>query len=71
MKKVKETEEGPFYSLLITLTNHTPFSDLELIDEYPTTIDVKIENKTITREYLNNTTMGNRLQGYSVCRMQW
>lgn len=62
MKKVKETEEGPFYSLLITLTNHTPFSDLELIDEYPTTIDVKIENKTITREYLNNTTMGNYLR---------
>ena len=62
MKEVKENEEGPFYTLLITLTNHTPFSDLELIDEFPTTIDVQIGNQTITREYLNNTTMGNYLR---------
>lgn len=62
MKEVKENEEEPFYTLLITLTNHTPFSDLELIDEFPTTIDVQIGNQTITREYLNNTTMGNYLR---------
>lgn len=62
MKEVKENEEGPFYTLLITLTNHTPFSDLELIDEFPTTIDVQIGDQTITREYLNNTTMGNYLR---------
>ena len=44
------------------LSNHTPFSDLELMDEYPTTIDVTIDNQTITREYLNDTTMGNYLR---------
>lgn len=62
IKNVKKTQDKPYYGILITLTNHTPFSDLELIDEYPTTIDVKINNQTITREYLNKTTMGNYLR---------
>ena len=62
IKQVKEKEGTPYYGLLITLTNHTPFSDLDLMDEYPTTVDVKIHNKTVTREYLNKTTMGNYLR---------
>lgn len=62
MKDIKNSEGEPFYGLLITLTNHTPFSDLELMDEYRTTIDVEINNQTITREYLNNTVMGNYLR---------
>ena len=62
IKNIKEIEGTPYYGLLITLTNHTPFSDLELMDEYPTTIDVEINNKTITRDYLNGTTMGNYLR---------
>ena len=62
IKKIKKQEGTPYYGLLITLTNHTPFSDLELMDEYPTTIDVKIGNQTITRDYLNGTIMGNYLR---------
>lgn len=62
MKEIKETENRPFYSLVITLSNHTPFSDLELMEEYDTRIDVTINNQTITREYLNNTTTGNYLR---------
>ena len=62
IKKVKEEQTKPYYGLMITLTNHTPFSDLELIDEYPTTIDVDINNKKITRDYLNGTMMGNYLR---------
>ena len=62
IKKINNTQDKPYYGLLITLTNHTPFSDMELIDEYPTTIDVKINNQTITRDYLNKTTMGNYLR---------
>ena len=61
IKKIAE-ENKKYYGLLITLTNHTPFSDLELMEEYKTTIDVKLNNQTITREYLNNTTMGNYLR---------
>lgn len=62
IKNIKEQQGTPYYGLLITLTNHTPFSDLELIDEYPTTIDVEINGQTITRNYLNNTIMGNYLR---------
>jgi len=62
IKNVKEEQGTPYYGLMITLTNHTPFSDLELMDEYPTTIDIEIDNQTITRDYLNNTTMGNYLR---------
>lgn len=62
MKQVKEEENKPFYSLLIMLSNHTPFSDLALMEDYKTTIDVTIDNQTVTRDYLNNTTMGNYLR---------
>lgn len=62
MKQIKEEENKPFYSLLIMLSNHTPFSDLVLMEDYKTTIDVTIDNQTVTRDYLNNTTMGNYLR---------
>lgn len=62
MKDIKESKEGPYYGLLIMLTNHTPFSDLELMDEFPTTINVEIDNQTITRTYLDDKTMGNYLR---------
>lgn len=62
MKQIKEEENKPFYSLLIMLSNHTPFSDLTLMEDYKTTIDVTIDNQTVTRDYLNNTTMGNYLR---------
>lgn len=62
IKRIKQEKGEPFYGLLITLTNHTPFSDLELIEEYPTTINVEINNQTVTRNYLNDTTMGNYIR---------
>ena len=62
MKNIKENQKGPYYSLLIMLSNHTPFSDLELMDEFPTTINVKIDGEVITREYINNTKLGNYLR---------
>jgi len=62
MKNVYKENKGPFYSLLIMLSNHTPFSDLELMDEYPTTIDVEIDGEIITREYINETKLGNYIR---------
>lgn len=62
IKNIKETKNNPYYGLLIMLTNHTPFSDLELIDEYKTTVDVEINSQTITRKYLEGTIMGNYLR---------
>ena len=62
MKDIKEKEAKPFYSLLIMLSNHTPFNDLELMEEYPTTISVKIDGELITRDYINNTKLGNYIR---------
>ena len=62
MKKIKESNNVPFYSLLIMLTNHTPFSDLDLMEEFPTTMDVEIDNEIVTRNYINNTKLGNYIR---------
>ena len=62
MKEIKTNEGTPSYATLIMLSNHTPFSDLELMPEYPTTIDVELDNQTITREYLNGTKLGNYIR---------
>lgn len=62
LKEIKETKGEPYYGTLITLTNHTPFSDLELMDEYPTTMTVTIEGEEVTRDYINGTTLGNYLR---------
>lgn len=48
----------PFYGTLITLTNHTPWSDLKLMDEYDTSWKVDIDGQEIVRNYLSGTTLG-------------
>ena len=42
IKNIKDSYDGPFYANLITLTNHTPFSDVALLDEFDTTLMVNI-----------------------------
>ena len=51
-------KDKPFYGTLITLTNHTPWSDLELMDEFPTTWTVDVDGQSVTRDYINGTTLG-------------
>jgi len=58
MIKEIHDKDKPFYGTLITLTNHTPWNDLELMDEYDTTWTVEIDGETVVRDYLNGTTMG-------------
>ena len=58
IKELSETQGMPFYGTLITLTNHTPWSDLELMDEYDTTWTVEIDGEEIVRDYLQGTTLG-------------
>lgn len=55
---IKEHDE-PFYGTLITLTNHTPWTDLELLDKYDTSWTVEIDGEKVVRDYLNGTTLGN------------
>ena len=59
IKKIVEEEKKPFYGTLITLTNHTPWSDLDLMDEYDTTLNVDVDGNNVVRDYLKDTTLGN------------
>lgn len=58
IKEISETKNKPFYGNLITLTNHTPWSDLDLMDEYDTSWTVEVDGEKIVRDYLNDTTLG-------------
>ena len=62
IKKIKEEKEEPYYGLLIMLSNHTPFNDLELTESFDTSISVDMGNYTIKRNYLENTVMNNYLR---------
>ena len=59
IKNIKDSYDGPFYANLITLTNHTPFSDVNLLDEYDTTLKVNINGQIVERNYINETVLGN------------
>ncbi len=59
---VKEEQQKPFYATLIMLSNHTPWTDLELTDEFPTDYKVEIDGEIVTRQYLEGTTFGNYIR---------
>ncbi len=58
IQDIMNKEKRPFYGLLITLTNHTPWSDLKLMDEFPTTWTVDVNGNKVTSDYINETTIG-------------
>ena len=58
LEDIMKKKNKPFYGTLITLTNHTPWNDFELIDEYPTTWTVEIDGEKVTRDYIDGTTLG-------------
>ncbi|MBR3161356.1 MAG: LTA synthase family protein [Bacilli bacterium] len=58
IKDIKDKKKKPFYGTLITLTNHTPWSDLKLMDEFPTTWTVDINGQNVVQDYINGTTLG-------------
>jgi len=57
IKEINDKGEN-FYGTLITLTNHTPWNDLELMDEYDTTWKVEIDGEEVVRDYISDTTLG-------------
>lgn len=59
IKNIKDSYDGPFYANLITLTNHTPFSDTNLLDEFDTTLKVNIDGQIVERDYIDGTVLGN------------
>ncbi len=64
IKKIKEKEGTPFYGLLISLTNHTPFSDVEKYDPFDVDIKETVTHddgttETISHPYMEGTKLGN------------
>lgn len=58
---------APFMGTIITLSNHSPFSDVEKYGEFKVTMPIEKENEEgvvqlIETPYLNETTMGNYLK---------
>lgn len=62
ISNVSKEQQKPFYATLIMLSNHTPWNDLELTDEFPTDYKVEIDGKIVTRQYLEGTTFGNYIR---------
>ncbi len=63
IKNISE-EHNKFYGLLITLTNHTPFSDTDKYGEFAVTMKTTVTNEDGTEEeieapYLEGTKLGN------------
>lgn len=63
LKKIKEKHEK-FYGLLITLTNHTPFSDVDKYDPFEVTIKESVPNaegvaEDVVYPYMEGTKLGN------------
>ena len=63
IKKISEEHEK-YYGLLITLTNHTPFSDTDKYGEFSVTMKTTVTNedgttKEIEAPYLEGTKLGN------------
>ncbi len=58
IKEISEAQDQPFYGTLITLTNHTPWSDLDLMDEYDTTWTIEVDGEQVVRDYLQDTILG-------------
>ena len=69
IKDINENLNVPFYGTLITLTNHTPWSDTESFSDYKTTWTIDIDGKSITREYLEGKTLGDYIKSINYMDM--
>ena len=59
---IKNNIGEPYYGTLITLTNHTPWSDTEIYSDYDVTMTVSIDGEDVVRDYLEGKTMGNYIK---------
>ena len=62
MIKEINNQEIPYYGTLITLTNHTPWRDVNEYSDYDLTISKEISGDTITNDYLENLAIGKYLK---------
>lgn len=66
LKEIKKNHNS-YFGTMITLSNHSPFSDLDAYPEFDVSLEYKYKNKhgntkTVQRDYLENTVMGNYIK---------
>ena len=62
IKEIEENVGEPYYGTLITLTNHTPWDDVDEYSDFKTTWTVSIGGEKITRDYLEGKTLGDYIK---------
>lgn len=62
IKEIDSELSVPFYGTLITLTNHTPWDDADLLSDIDLTWSVSIDGEYVTREYLEGKTLGDYIK---------
>ena len=62
IKDIDENVPGPFYGTLITLTNHTPWSDADNLSELDLSMSVEIDGEEIKRDYLEGNSLGDYIK---------
>ena len=61
-KDIDKNIGEPYYGTLITLTNHTPWDDVDKYSDFKTTLTVNIDGHDITRDYLEGKTLGDYIK---------
>ena len=58
IKDINNTLNKPYYGTLITLTNHTPWKEVDEYSDYDLSSSVEIDGETIVRDYLEEKVLG-------------
>jgi len=69
IKEIDDDLDVPYYGTLITLTNHTPWSDVTEYSDYKVTKTIEVDGKKITRDYLEGTVIGKYIKSVNYMDM--
>lgn len=58
IKDINNTLNKPYYGTLITLTNHTPWKEVDEYSDYDLSSSVEIDGEAIVRDYLEEKVLG-------------
>lgn len=62
IKNISSDIGEPYYGTLITLTNHTPWSDADVLSDLDLSMTVEVNGDSVKRDYLEGKTLGNYLK---------